>query len=82
MAAYRRVYNSRHLQADCQEPGSARNPTLCSRVWATFTFLAHISVEHDLKLQEWLGKAVCTNAIDIRRIKRIGRLELVDDRCA
>ena len=29
MAAYRRLYDSRHLQADCQEPGSApRNPTL------------------------------------------------------
>jgi len=24
MAAYRPVYDSRHLQADCQEPGSAR----------------------------------------------------------
>jgi len=24
MAAYRRVYDSRHLQADYQEPGSAR----------------------------------------------------------
>jgi len=23
MAAYGRVYDSRHLQADCQEPGSA-----------------------------------------------------------
>ena len=23
MAAYSRVYDSRHLQADCQEPGSA-----------------------------------------------------------
>jgi len=29
MAAYRRVYDSRHLQADCQEPGSA--PELYSR---------------------------------------------------
>jgi len=28
MAAYCRVYDSRHLQADCQEPGSA--PELCS----------------------------------------------------
>ena len=37
MAAYRRVYDSRHLQADCQEPGSA--PTLGSWLWATFTFL-------------------------------------------
>ena len=37
---YRRVYDSRNLQADCQEPGSAPepNPTLGNRVWATFTF--------------------------------------------
>ena len=26
MAAYLRVYDSRHLQADCQEPGSAPEP--------------------------------------------------------
>ena len=26
MAAYRRVHDSRHLQADCQEPGSAPEP--------------------------------------------------------
>ena len=26
MAAYRRVYDLRHLQADCQEPGSAPGP--------------------------------------------------------
>ena len=26
MAPYRRVYDSRHLQADCQEPGSAPEP--------------------------------------------------------
>jgi len=26
MAAYRRVYDARHLQADCQEPGSATEP--------------------------------------------------------
>ena len=34
MAAYRRVYDSRHLQADCQEP--LRNLMLGNRVWATF----------------------------------------------
>ena len=28
MAAYRRVYGSRHLQADYQEPDQLRNPTL------------------------------------------------------
>ena len=26
MAAYRRVYDSRHPQADCKEPGSAAEP--------------------------------------------------------
>jgi len=39
MAAYHRVYDSRHLQADCQEPGSAPEPyALGNRVWATFAF--------------------------------------------
>ena len=32
MAAYRRVYDSRHLQADCQEPGSAPEPY--ARQWS------------------------------------------------
>jgi len=47
MAAYRRVYDSRHLQADCQEPGSTlklRNPTLGYRVWATFLHLWRLSL--------------------------------------
>ena len=38
MAAYRRVYDSRHLHADCQEPYQLRNPTLGNRVWGTFIF--------------------------------------------
>ena len=38
MAAYRRVYDSRHLQADAKNRDQPRNPTLDSRVWATFTF--------------------------------------------
>ena len=39
MATYRRIYDSRHLQADCQEPGSApEHYTLGNRVSATFTF--------------------------------------------
>jgi len=29
MAAYRRVYDSHHLQADCEEPGSAPEPSGC-----------------------------------------------------
>ena len=31
-----RVYDSRHLQADCQEPDQLRNPTLGNRVRASF----------------------------------------------
>jgi len=38
MAAYRRVYDSSHLQSDCQLRDQLRNPTLGHRVWATFTF--------------------------------------------
>jgi len=42
LAAYRRVYDSRHLQADCQEPGSVPQPyMLDNRVLATFTLLSH-----------------------------------------
>jgi len=36
MAAYCWVYDSRHLQADCQESGSAPEPALVNQVWATF----------------------------------------------
>ena len=38
MATCRQVCDSRHLQADCQERDQLRNPTLGTRVWATFTF--------------------------------------------
>jgi len=39
MAAYRWVSDLRHLQADCQEPGSAPEPyARHSSIWATFTF--------------------------------------------
>ena len=36
MAAYRRVYDSCHLRADCQEPGTVRS--VIEYAWATFTF--------------------------------------------
>ena len=42
MAAYRRVYDSRHLQADCQEPGSVPEPYARNGVWATFTFFSRM----------------------------------------
>ena len=39
MAAYRRVYNSRHLQADCQEPGSAPEPYAQQSIMGYLYFL-------------------------------------------
>jgi len=49
MAAYRRVYDSRHLQADCQEPGPAPEPyTHSNAIAACKKFTAHDS---DQRLQ-------------------------------
>ena len=43
MAAYRRVYDSCHLQwLTAKNRDQLRNPTLGNRVWATFTFLESI----------------------------------------
>ena len=59
MAAYRRVYDARHLQADCQEPGSGvRNPTLGNLVWADFlqsTYINFVAVSSKAqsKLNSW-----------------------------
>ena len=40
MAAYRQVYDSHHLQADYQEPGSALEPYVRqTSIGYTFTFL-------------------------------------------
>jgi len=43
MAAYRQVYDSRHLQVTAKNRDQLRNPTLDNRVWATFTFLSSSS---------------------------------------
>jgi len=53
MAAYRRVYDSRHLQADCKNRDQLRNRTLGNRVWATFAFLL-------------LELVVCSSVINFR----------------
>ena len=52
MAAYRRVYDLRHLQADCQKPGSAPE-RLGNRVSATFTFFYPRLVRLRLGLDTW-----------------------------
>ena len=44
MAAYRRVYDSRHLQADtAKNRDQLRNPTLGNRVWAAFLGLFRLN---------------------------------------
>jgi len=55
LATYRRVYDSRHLQADCQESGSAPKPyARGNRVQATFAFYKAAGVDspeiHDVVL--------------------------------
>jgi len=46
MAAYRQVYDSRHLQADCQESGSAPEPYArqLSMGYLYLLFLAELKV--------------------------------------
>ena len=41
MAAYPRVYDSHHLQADCQEPGSAPKPYIRSIIEYGLAFTFH-----------------------------------------
>ena len=62
MAAYRLVYDSRHLQADCKNQDHLRNPTLCNRVWAIFTFLDCLPIMPPLSITGLTA-----------RIKRMGR---------
>jgi len=43
MAAYRRVYDSRYLQIDCQEPGSAPEPYVWQSSMGYFPFFSNYS---------------------------------------
>jgi len=48
MAAYRRVYDSCHLQADCQEPGISSGTLLSAIEYGLpFTFNSHRHARHD-----------------------------------
>jgi len=46
MAAYRRVYDSRYLQADCQEPGSAPEPYARQ---SSMGYLYFFTIPHNLQ---------------------------------
>jgi len=57
MAAYRRVYDSRHLQADCQEPGSAPEPyARQSSMGYLFSYLIIIFDAKEMHLGDCLGQ--------------------------
>ena len=55
MAAYRRVYDSRHLQLTAKNRDQLRNPTLGNRVWATFTLFTQ---EWTLSLTDWPASSI------------------------
>jgi len=48
MAAYLRVYDSRHLQADCQEPGSGPEPYARKSSMGYLYLYANNSLNHQL----------------------------------
>jgi len=68
MAAYRRVYDSRHLQADCQEPGSAPEPyTRLSSMGYLYLFYNGVNV-YELML--------CSHSINLVKIFHKNQLYL------
>ena len=61
MAAYRRVYDSRHLQADCQQPGSAMEPyALQSSISYLYLFTELIRAIKQLLLMLYAGVSLQT----------------------
>jgi len=53
MAAYRRVYDSRHLQANCQEPGSAPEPYARQSSMGYLTLPVGHRITYKLCLTTW-----------------------------
>ena len=67
MAAYCRVYDLCHLQADCQEPGSAPEP--CARKSSTgyiylFTDWLHCGLRNKGRLKEKMEAVVMPTVLD------------------
>ena len=58
MAAYLRVYDSRHLQADCKEPGSASEPYARQ---LSMGYLCLTSCLHIMAINRRRGKANSQN---------------------
>ena len=69
MAAYRRVYDSRHLQADCQEPGSASEPYARSSSMGYLYPLPQL----DLNYTTYIVCSVCSQSV-----RSIGRCDVTE----
>jgi len=72
MAVYRRVYDSHHLQADCQERDQLQNPTLGNRVWLPlqrniFTHEFHTKLWFSIKCLNCLSPLVQLVSIAITK---------------
>jgi len=67
MAAYRRVYDSRHLRLTAKNRDQLRNPTLGNRVWVTFTFTDMLSKLVE-RLQRY-GDLTVFKLADVRRLE-------------
>ena len=80
MAAYRRVYDSRYLQADCQEPGSSPEPysrqssmgylfsnvhTLKPLLFCTFSRICNGTSFRNLELEK---KIICHGRSAVARV--------------
>jgi len=65
MAAYRLVYDSRHLQADsAKDRDQLRNPTLGNRVWAAFLIVQKARIVCSLNSRDTsVGRALLSVSI-------------------
>ena len=77
MAAYRRVYDSRHLQADCQEPGPISSGTLRSVIEYGLLFFKVLTNDERRfafrteKSIRWLTRSVLRTTEYARRLARM-----------
>jgi len=69
MTAYRRVYDLRHLQADCQEPGSAPEPyarySSMGYLYLIFLCFQYGRLLYNKKLSCRRGTARCVVSVEI-----------------
>jgi len=73
MAAYRRVYDSHHLQADCQKPGSAPEP------YARRSSMGHLYLFLHALAPPASPRTTCTNRLNPGNNRRVRNVDLPSD---